>query len=186
MTNLEMRKLAMEKEAREIAILERAENTRKLQAENVQTLDSLFLSLKNQPLFCRMPLQTVTAVKTVFQSKTGMCSSSCFFHDTCRQIISLSNKKTGRIGKTNNGTNGKQSSTPLKRNVSYMKIEIVNSDTGKREFLFTGNDWKVFSKACRDHFKTIDNFPGLTTSAVAGFTHKGKDNVYEQALLTGK
>ena len=169
------RKAELAREIAELEILENQENIRNEIAKKIELKERLFISLKNQPTVCRMPLNSDARFKVVYQSE--ICNKDqCFFANTCEEIAALNGKKGKR--KSITGTQGKVNKVYYKREVSNGVITLAK---GNDVLTFTDSNWASCTKQIREYFK-VNAIEGLTTSAIAGFTHKGKGNKWEDVF----
>ena len=106
MTNLQQRKDAIEKEMKEIAILERLESERNSESEKIKLISRLLLNLHDQPLACSLPIGTVAHVKMIFDPSNEACMT-CYFAETCSEIVSLTSKSKRKNSKKSSGKSSK-------------------------------------------------------------------------------
>jgi len=174
------RKLRILAELNEIETIEQNDAKQQAIVDTQARVNRLLLDLDNQRLACALPIKSVAHVKRIFAHTDATCIM-CGFFDTCQEIISLtvkSNiKKTGQvIRKANRERAGRVNTVSFKRTISRGMITLT-PETGNA-LTFKGVNWQAATKQIRDHFKTA-NIDGLTTSAIAGFTHKGAGNKLE-------
>jgi hypothetical protein len=160
-----------------LKILEDQEKIREELADKIALKERLFLSLIDQPTICRMPITSDARFKTVFNSE--ICNQeTCYFSDTCNQLNGIIRKKGNGRKSSGVKSSGVKNTAKIKRTVSTGNINLKGNGIDQD---FSGNDWKSATKKIRDYFKE-NPISGLTTSAIAGFTHKGKDQKYEKAF----
>ena len=106
MTKLQQRKDAIAKEMREIEILEKMENERNSESEKIKLISRLLLDLHDQPLACGLPIGTVAHVKMIFDASCETCTT-CYFANTCEEIVSLTSKSKRKNSRKLSGKSSK-------------------------------------------------------------------------------
>ena len=184
MESLQERKARAERELREISILEKQHEIRNHEAEKNELVERLILDLKDQPLACAMQLDTVAKVKMVCGGKNAPCET-CYFAETCQQIMSLTGKASPVKKSKSNGT-GKVKLAEIKMNTKREKGRITYSQEGRVEHSFhvkEGEEWKSFTDRIKAGLQELNY--SLSAGQIQGIGHKGKDGCYEK-LVMGK
>ena len=161
------RKAELAREIAELEILENQENIRNEIAKKIELKERLFISLKDQPTVCRMPINSDARFKVVYQSDICV-KDQCFFSATCSEIAALNGKKGKR--KSSTGTSAKVATETFKYKVSgnypNVIVNIIESPLGKESFSLSTVNCKGFRKVLTDMFKPV----GITGNQVSGLT----------------
>ena len=169
MTNLQQRKNAIEKEMKEIAILERLESERNSESEKIKLISRLLLNLHDQPLACGLPIGTVAHVKMIFDASCETCTT-CYFANTCEEIVSLTSKGKRKNSRKSSGKSSKIATEKFRYkvvgNFPSVIINILESPLGKDTYPLTTSNCKGFRKVLTDKFKPV----GITGNQVSGLT----------------
>ena len=147
-------------------------------AKNETRKDRLLIDISNLNTLstksCGMKMRSIAHWRACYSTDICNTQIACPIRRTCDALNSLTNKKTR---KGNGVHSGKVNSVSIKRSVSRGIITLSFPNQSVQGF--KGDNWAKATKKIREYFKS-NPIEGLTTSAVAGFTHKGKGDKWEK------
>ena len=170
MTKLEERKAAIEKEMKEIEILEKQAAIRDAAAATRKDVDRLLLDLIDQPLACSLPIKTVSHVKRAFDKTDDDCKV-CFFADNCSSIISLTGK--GKGSRKNSGSKRTFNNNKLVKDFSRASENIFTFTVLDITYKINYSDFTSFKAGLKEiiPFKDCEK-AGLSKGQWQGLTHR--------------